>query len=606
MIPTLIIAAVVLPFIITFFIVKVAESHAIQDTEKKYKKHIFRISNQSILALGLYVFIFIIMGGLLCLFYNIAVYMLLIIIPVFVSMGYYIFFKFLAGKPIVFIGDGMLIIKYLNDSFTPVLKASFSQLSYCEPEEGVFVLYVLKEKAFEINIRVMKHSKKLENILRNSLPLETLHFKGKTIIELGVGKEELWNEAFPEEIATYQKQAFPFSLKEIERICQLFEQKDQVDSATIYDASFQDKTIRPNSEYNIALSGNDLTPSAIVEMSHELDNLNLPYLLKLVKFDDKYIRACIQAEGITIFQRKGASALSEISVSSEKPSTSPASSEKPATSPVSSEKPATSPASSEEVNTHTRSNLSPHIICAILFGLLFIGVYISFFIKGEYNEWYLLILGIMSIIGLCISGNYKVSFTYLVFGAICFLTSVAGEYFLNQKTLNGERIVYGRNIGKPANYFEFYFTNDYEEDLVYKGEYKDFREGKRSTRHFHGKGVLYKKYTFLTKAYRKNGECIQHKKKAYKLVYSGTYKESERHGTGSYYWYDNFGYLEGKYTGAFVNSERTGKGTYYWFHKNRCTHIYKGDFLNGERTGHGNFYYPIDGDTTNLQLANRK
>lgn len=578
MIPILIIAAIVLPFIITFIVVKVAESRAIQDTEKKYRKHIFRTSNQRILALGLYAFIFTGLGGVLCLFYHIAVHALLIFIPVFVFVGYSLFFKSLNGWPIVFIGDGTLIIKYLNDSFTPVLKASFSQLSYREPEEGVFVLYVLKDKACEITAKAMKHSTKLENILRNSLPQETARFKETTIIEQDVEKEELWDQAFPEEIAAYQKQTPPFSLEEIEQICHLFEPRSQVDSATIYDASFQDKTIRPNSEYNIALSGRDLPPSVIAEMSRELDCLNLPYSLKLIKFDDNYKLARIQAKGITIFQRK----------------ITP-------TPPSEESFPYEKEASSEEIKKRMWSDLSPRIVAVFLFGFLFIGVYISFFIKGEYNEWYLLILGLISIIGFRISKDLKTELAYIAFGAICFLTSVAGDYFLNKRALNGERVVYGHNIGKADNYYEVYYTNDYEEDLVYKGEYKTIRKSRRhSTRYFHGKGALYKKFTFLTKAYRKDGEWIQPEKTAYKLIYYGTFKKSERHGTGSYYWYDDFGYLEAKYTGAFVNGERTGKGTYYWFDENRCYQIYKGDFLNGERTGDGKFYYPINGDTTNL------
>lgn len=565
---TILIIALILPYIICPIVVKIAESIAIQNTKEEYKKHIFRNGFGRIFYLSLYTFVFVMMCGLLLYAKEIPAIYLFIFIPILISTGYSVFFKFLNGKPIIFIGNGTLVIKYLNAPHSHALKARFSQLSYHEPEPGLFVLYVLKEKAFEIDTNPMASSQKLQTLLRGSLPKEKSKFSGETIIERGVGKEQMWNEAFSEEVPVFQKRNYPFTLDELEQMRRLFEEHKEVDAAVVCDAPFEAGILQTNKKYRIVLFGYNLKSSNIVQMEEELKSLNLPYQLELLgKSNDEVLLAQMQADGLTLFHHKN-----------------------------------THTESDKETNTEKTQYTPYHIALAIVFGCIFIGFYISFFKKGEYDELYVLILGLAALACLYISKMSNIAIVHLAFAGISLLTFLFGSYFLNQKHLDGSHTVWGHNIGKADNYIERYYTTDSGEKYIYKGEYKTFKTGpKSSTQYWHGKGAWYKKYTIKTKAEYKNGKWIQHKKIVYKPIYYGTWNKNEFHGTGTRYWYFINSDVTDKYVGSFVNGEMTGKGTYYQYSAGFCGEVYKGDFTKGEKTGFGTLYFAERGDTTQLR-----
>ena len=131
------------------------------------------------------------------------------------------------------------------------------------------------------------------------------------------------------------------------------------------------------------------------------------------------------------------------------------------------------------------------------------------------------------------------------------------KYFQNNFNINIDNYMYFK--GKYIKYESKKFGReyDYEDNLVFEGEYLNSRRN--------GKGKEYYNYND-------------------KLLFEGEYLKGRRKGKGKEY-YDN-GDL--KFEGQYLNGERYGSGKEYYYNDKLK---FEGEYLNGERNGKGKEYY---------------
>ena len=147
-------------------------------------------------------------------------------------------------------------------------------------------------------------------------------------------------------------------------------------------------------------------------------------------------------------------------------------------------------------------------------------------------------------------------------------------------TYSGE-YKYGKRHGKGTCVFKFPYG------YKYVGEWK---YGERN-----GYGVVYSDTGLLVKKGNwEKSQFIGNKKVNYVNIaryegnYTGEMKNGERHGKGTYIYYQKGDSIEKKYVGEWKNGERNGKGEYTEYRYGSSNGIrYVGDWKNDERNGYG-------------------
>ena len=144
-------------------------------------------------------------------------------------------------------------------------------------------------------------------------------------------------------------------------------------------------------------------------------------------------------------------------------------------------------------------------------------------------------------------------------------------YFsLDEKTnlLYSGEIKNGYTHGKGTLLYEYSFSDgDFEVDDEFMG---NFKNGMRE-----GYGISYHSSDWYTYT----GILEYHRKE-----YEGEWKQNQRHGKGTEYWY----YEEKEYEGFWKNDQRHGKGISYYSDQKK---EYEGDWKNNQQHGRGISYH---------------